>query len=205
MSGLPVPRSFVLIARYTRPAMGQIWSEESKYRNWLRVELAATDVLSRAGIVPAEAATTLREKASFTVERIHAIEAETRHDVLAFTQAVAESVGPEARWLHFGLTSTDVVDTAQALAFVEASALIRAGIVRLIDVLQEARSGVQRHAVHRPHARRPRRADLVWVETPVVVFGDAAQPATLRRRCRRPSRRKDFGRGRQLRTSFAGT
>jgi len=126
-----------LIARYTRPAMGHIWSEESKYRNWLRVELAATDVLARAGIVPAEAAQALRERADFTVERIHAIEAETRHDVLAFTQAVAESVGPDARWLHFGLTSTDVVDTAQALAFVEASAIIREGIVRLSDVLRK--------------------------------------------------------------------
>ena len=125
-----------MIARYTRPAMGRIWSEESKYSNWLRVELAATDVLARAGIVPAEAASALRERASFTVERIHAIEAETRHDVLAFTQTIAESVGPEARWLHFGLTSTDVVDTAQALAFVQASTLIRAGILRLSDVLR---------------------------------------------------------------------
>ncbi len=117
--------------------MGRIWSEESKYNNWLRVELAATDVLARAGIVPTKAAAVLRERASFTVERIHAIEAETRHDVLAFTQAVAESVGPDARWLHFGLTSTDVVDTAQALAFVEASAMIRSGIERLLDVLQK--------------------------------------------------------------------
>ena len=125
-----------MIARYTRTEMGRIWSEESKYHNWLRVELAATDVLARAGIVPTEAATTLRQKASFTVERIHAIEAETRHDVLAFTQAIAESVGPEARWLHFGLTSTDVVDTAQALAFVQASAIVRAGIERLLDVLE---------------------------------------------------------------------
>jgi adenylosuccinate lyase len=125
-----------VIARYTRPAMGRIWSEESKYSNWLRVELAATDVLARAGIVPPEAAAALRERASFTVERIHAIEAETRHDVLAFTQTIAESVGPEARWLHFGLTSTDVVDTAQALAFVHASTLIRAGIIRLSDVLR---------------------------------------------------------------------
>ncbi|MEO7029165.1 MAG: adenylosuccinate lyase [Acidobacteriaceae bacterium] len=126
-----------MIDRYTRPAMGRIWSEESKYNNWLRVELAATDVLARAGIVPTKAAAVLRERASFTVERIHAIEAETRHDVLAFTQAVAESVGPDARWLHFGLTSTDVVDTAQALAFVEASTMIRSGIERLLDVLQK--------------------------------------------------------------------
>ncbi len=125
-----------MIARYTRPEMGRIWSEESKYHNWLRVELAATDVLARAGIVPQQAADALRSKAAFSVDRIAAIEAETRHDVLAFTQAVAENVGPEARWLHFGLTSTDVVDTAQALAFVQASAIIRSGIQRLIAVLK---------------------------------------------------------------------
>jgi adenylosuccinate lyase len=132
-----------LITRYTRPQMAAIWSEESRYRNWLRVELAATDVLAQAGIVPPEAAAALRERATFSPEdapafiaRIHEIEAQTRHDVLAFTTAVAESVGPEARWLHFGLTSTDIVDTAQALALKQASALIRAGISRLRDVLR---------------------------------------------------------------------
>jgi adenylosuccinate lyase len=129
-------QEFPLIARYTRPQMGRIWTEESKYRNWLRVELTATDVLSRAGIVPPEAAAALRQRADFSVERIHEIEAETRHDVLAFTQAVAENVGPEARWLHYGLTSTDVVDTAQALAIAQASAILRAGIERLLEVLQ---------------------------------------------------------------------
>ena len=126
-----------MIARYARPQMASIWSEENKYRNWLRVELAATDALVRAGMVPAEAATAMHERASFTVERIHAIEAETRHDVLAFTQAVAESVGPEARWLHYGLTSTDVVDTAQALALTQASEIIRSGILRLREVLRK--------------------------------------------------------------------
>jgi adenylosuccinate lyase len=117
--------------------MASIWSEENKFRNWLRVELAATDTLVRAGMVPAEAAKALHERAGFTVERIHAIEAETRHDVLAFTQAVAESVGPEARWLHYGLTSTDVVDTAQALALTQASEIIRSGILRLREVLRK--------------------------------------------------------------------
>jgi adenylosuccinate lyase len=126
-----------MIARYTRPAMASIWSEQQKFNNWLRVELAATNALARAGVVPASAAVALQEKASFTVERIHAIEAETRHDVLAFTTAVAEAVGPEARWLHYGLTSTDVVDTAQALAFTQASDLIRSGILRLRDVLRK--------------------------------------------------------------------
>ena len=124
-------------ARYTRPAMAEIWSEQRKYENWLRVEIAATTALARAGIVPSSAVEALQKHASFTIERIHEIEAETRHDVLAFTTAVAESVGPDARWLHYGLTSTDVVDTAQGLAFVQASALIREGIVRLRDVLRK--------------------------------------------------------------------
>jgi adenylosuccinate lyase len=126
-----------MISRYTRPAMAAIWSEQRKYENWLRVEIAATTALARAGIVPASAVESLQQRASFTIERIHEIEAETRHDVLAFTTAVAESVGDDSRWLHYGLTSTDVVDTAQGLAFVQASALIREGIVRFRDVLRK--------------------------------------------------------------------
>jgi len=126
-----------MIARYTRPAMAAIWSEQRKYENWLRVEIAATTALARAGIVPSSAVESLQQRASFTIERIHEIEAETRHDVLAFTTAVAESVGEDSRWLHYGLTSTDVVDTAQGLALVQASALIREGIVRFRDVLRK--------------------------------------------------------------------
>jgi adenylosuccinate lyase len=126
-----------MIARYTRPAMAAIWSEQRKYENWLRVEIAATTALARAGIVPPSAVESLQQRASFTIERIHEIEAETRHDVLAFTTAVAESVGEDSRWLHYGLTSTDVVDTAQGLALVQASTLIREGIVRFRDVLRK--------------------------------------------------------------------
>ena len=126
-----------MIARYTRPAMAAIWSEQRKYENWLRVEIAATTALSRAGIVPPSALESLQQRASFTIERIHEIESETRHDVLAFTTAVAESVGADSRWLHYGLTSTDVVDTAQGLAFVQASELIREGIVRFRSVLRK--------------------------------------------------------------------
>lgn len=125
-----------MISRYTRPEMGRIWSEESRFGNWLRVELAATEALALAGVVPKEAAAALKERATFSIPRIHELEADLRHDVLAFTTAVAESVGPEARWLHYGLTSTDVVDTAQALALVQASDLIRAGIERLREVLR---------------------------------------------------------------------
>ena len=125
-----------MIARYTRPEMGAIWSDENKYRCWLRVEQAASDTLAAAGIVPKEAAKAIREKGNFTVARINEIEAEVRHDVIAFTTAVAEHIGPESRWLHYGLTSTDVVDTAQALQVLEASKIIRDGIMRLTDVLR---------------------------------------------------------------------
>ncbi|MDR3736329.1 MAG: adenylosuccinate lyase [Acidobacteriaceae bacterium] len=125
-----------MIARYTRPEMGAIWSDENKYRCWLTVEVAASETLAEAGIVPVEAAKAIRAKANFDVARIQAIEAEVKHDVIAFTTAVAEHIGPESRWLHYGLTSTDVVDTAQALQILAASKIIRAGIVRLADVLK---------------------------------------------------------------------
>ena len=125
-----------MITRYTRPEMGRIWSDENKYAMWLRVESAASDVLAEDGIVPAEAARAIRERGAIDVDRINAIEAEVRHDVIAFTTAVAEKIGPESRWLHYGLTSTDVVDTAQALQIQAASKLIRDGLVRLTTALR---------------------------------------------------------------------
>ena len=126
-----------MIKRYTRPEMGRIWSDENKYACWLRVEVAASQALAAAGMVPQEAADKIRDKGGFTVARIDEIEAEVRHDVIAFTTTVAEHIAdPDAsRWLHYGLTSTDVVDTAQSLQLKEASAIIRAGIVRLAEVL----------------------------------------------------------------------
>ena len=124
-----------MIKRYTRPEMGRIWSDENKFRTWLRVEIAATETLAEAGLVPKEAAEAIRRKGDFDLERITQIEAEVKHDVLAFTTAVAEKVGPESRWFHYGLTSNDVVDTAQALQVQEASALIHAGLKRLRTVL----------------------------------------------------------------------
>jgi adenylosuccinate lyase len=124
-----------LIPRYTRPEMGNIWSDENKFRMWLEVELAATDTLAEAGIVPAKAAREIRKKADFRVEDILAIEAEVKHDVIAFTTAVASHIGPASRWLHYGLTSNDVVDTAQALQIRAASALILQGLERLRAVL----------------------------------------------------------------------
>ena len=125
-----------MIARYTRPKMGQIWTEQSKYQFWLEVETAASLTLAEDGIVPMEAAHAIRDRASFSVERIQEIEAEVRHDVIAFTTAVAENIGLESRWLHYGLTSNDVVDTAQALQIKAASAIIREDILALLAVLK---------------------------------------------------------------------
>jgi adenylosuccinate lyase len=125
-----------LIPRYTRPDMGRIWSDENRFRTWLAVEVAATETLAEAGMVPRDAARAIRERADFNVSRIAEIEAEVRHDVIAFTTAVAEIVGPHARWFHYGLTSNDVVDTSQALLIQQASAIISADLEKLSDVLQ---------------------------------------------------------------------
>ncbi len=152
-----------MIARYTRPAMGRLWSDENKYRSWLAVEIAASETLAAAGLVPQRAADAIRDRGGFTVERINEIEAEVRHDVIAFTTTVAEHIGSseDSRWLHYGLTSTDVVDTAQALQLREASAIIRDGIVGLMKVLK-------------------RRA-LEFKDTPIIgrTHGVHAEPTTF--------------------------
>jgi adenylosuccinate lyase len=116
--------------------MGHIWSDENKFRTWLEVEVAATETLAEAGIVPQAAAKAIREKGGFDLARINQIEAEVKHDVIAFTTAVAERVGPESRWLHYGLTSNDVVDTAQALLLKQASAIIGEDLKKLREVLK---------------------------------------------------------------------
>jgi adenylosuccinate lyase len=125
-----------VIARYTRPEMARIWSDENRFRTWLAVEVAATETLAAAGIVPKEAAKAIHARADFNVDRIFQIEAEVKHDVIAFTTAVAEIVGPHARWFHYGLTSNDVVDTAQALLIQQASVLIASDLDRLAEVLE---------------------------------------------------------------------
>ncbi|HXX20583.1 MAG TPA: adenylosuccinate lyase [Candidatus Acidoferrum sp.] len=128
-----------MIARYTRSEMGHVWSEANKFQKWLDVELAATETLAEAGVVPREAAARLRERARIDVARINEIEAKVRHDVIAFTIAVQETVGDleAARWLHYGLTSNDVVDTAQALLVRDASRLIEKGIARFGEILEK--------------------------------------------------------------------
>lgn len=125
-----------MIPRYTRPEMARIWSDENRFRTWLAVEVAATETLAEAGLVPKDAAKAIKERADFRLERIHEIEAEVRHDVIAFTTAVAEIVGPQARWFHYGLTSNDVVDTAQALLIRQSNQVIAQDLHRLSEVLE---------------------------------------------------------------------
>ena len=131
-----------MIARYTRPEMGHIWSDENKFATWLEVELAASEALAEMGEVPPEAARLLRQHARFDVARIFEIEREVKHDVVAFTTAVAESLAAAghadaSRWLHYGLTSNDVVDTAQALQIAQASKLLSAALDGLRTALRE--------------------------------------------------------------------
>ena len=125
-----------MIPRYTLPAMGQVWSEENKFRKWLQVEIAVCEVLAQMGEIPQKELAEIKKKADFSVDRIREIEETTRHDVIAFTTAVAEKVGPASRFFHFGLTSTDVVDTAQALQIQEASDLIEEEVLELLSTLR---------------------------------------------------------------------
>ena len=124
-----------MIDRYTRPEMADLWSEEQQFQSWLDVELAACAAWAELGVIPREDVDRLYEKARFDVDRIHEIEQQTRHDVVAFTRAVSESLGEEKKWVHYGLTSSDVVDTAWSVRLVKANALLRDAIDRLLDVL----------------------------------------------------------------------
>jgi adenylosuccinate lyase len=133
-----------MIARYTHPVMGRIWSDQRRFETWLQVEIAAAEAMAEAGIVPASAARDIREKGGFDVARIEEIEAKTRHDVIAFTTSVAEHVGESARWLHFGLTSSDVIDTAQALQMREACDVILADLGELARAIR-TRAEEHRH------------------------------------------------------------
>src|SRR5215467_7230967 len=130
-----------MIPRYTRPEMGRIFSEQNKFDQWLAVELAACEALAETGEVPTEAARALRQHAAFDLDRIEAIEREVKHDVIAFTTAVAEKMAAAgaadaSRWLHYGLTSNDIVDTAQALVLKQASKILIEGARELAEILK---------------------------------------------------------------------
>src|SRR5580658_628804 len=150
-----------MIPRYTRPEMGRIWSDQNKFQQWLEVELAASDALAELDVVPAEAAGLLRAHAGFEVARIHEIEREVKHDVIAFTTAVAETMAragqaEASRWLHYGLTSNDVVDTSQALQLRQAAGILTRGLEELRETLgrraREFQHTVQIGRTHGVHA-----------------------------------------------------
>ena len=187
-----------MIPRYTRPEMGAIWSDARRYETWLEVELAATDALAATGVVPAEDARTLRERAAFDIARIEEIEQTTQHDVIAFTTAVAEKVGPAARWLHFGLTSSDVLDTALALQMRQACDLILTDIDALLAAVKARAQEHRKTADDRPHARRARRTDDLRREAGALVCGARARSRAHRPRARDRRRRQDFRRGRDV-------
>jgi len=151
-----------MIARYTHPEMGRIWSDQRRYETWLVVETAAAEAMAAAGIVPPEAARDIRERGAFDIARIEEIEQTTQHDVIAFTTAVAEHVGASARWLHFGLTSSDVIDTAQALQMREACDVI----LKDLDVLMDA---VRDRALE--HRRTPMIGRTHGVHAEPMTFG----------------------------------
>ena len=126
-----------MLERYTRPEMGKIWSDENKYAAWLKVEIAATNAWSEIGEVPREDAAKIAQNARFTPERVAELEQVTHHDVVAFTRTVSESLGPEKKWVHFGLTSTDVVDTAQGYILKQADEIIRQDLQELKKTIAE--------------------------------------------------------------------
>jgi adenylosuccinate lyase len=125
-----------MIERYTNPEMGRIWSDQRRYETWLQVETAAVEAMARAGIVPADAARDIRDKGGFNIQEIEEIERVTQHDVIAFTTSVANHVGPSARWLHFGMTSSDVIDTAQAVQMREACDVILSDLEALMRAVR---------------------------------------------------------------------
>lgn len=145
-----------MIARYTRPEMGTIWTEENKYKAWLEVEILACEAWSQLGDIPKEDVALIRKNASFSVDRILEIEEETRHDVVAFTRAVSETLGEERKWVHYGLTSTDVVDTALSYLLKQANEIIRKDLTNFIEILankaKEHKMTVMMGRTHGVHA-----------------------------------------------------
>ncbi|HEX9006600.1 MAG TPA: lyase family protein, partial [Bacteroidota bacterium] len=141
-----------MIRRYTRPAMGKIWDEENKFRIWLEIELLACEAQAELGVIPRDAARTIRERARFDIARIDQIEQVVKHDVIAFLTNVGEYVGPEARFIHLGMTSSDVLDTCLSVQMKQSGELLMEGLRKLADVLgRRAREHKRTIMVGRTH------------------------------------------------------
>ncbi|MFJ9386656.1 adenylosuccinate lyase [Peribacillus sp. NPDC101481] len=145
-----------MIERYTRPEMGNIWTEKNRFNAWLEVEILACEAWSELGVIPKEDVKLLRENATFDVDRINEIEKDTRHDVVAFTRAVSETLGEERKWVHYGLTSTDVVDTALSYVIKQANEILAKDLNNFVEILKnkakEHKYTVQMGRTHGVHA-----------------------------------------------------
>lgn len=167
-----------MIERYSRPEMAALWTEQAQFDAWLEVELAACWAWSQLGVIPAEDVEKLYAKAAFDVDRIHEIEEITRHDVVAFTRSVSESLGPERKWIHYGLTSSDVVDTAWSVRLVRANVMIREKLIHLIDILG-------RRAVEHKHTLMMGRTHGVHAEPTTFGLKMALYYAEMKRNLKR--------------------
>ena len=196
----PGSRLSGVIARYSRPEMNRIWSEEGRLARWFEVELAALDGWVEVGAVPASDVAAIRDRAEVpTPERVAEIEQATDHDLAAFVDAVAEQLGPEGRWVHYGLTSSDVVDTSLALQIRDAGALILRGRRRRPPGRGAPRQGASADDLHRAIPRHPRRADDLRVETRGLGVRARPRPHTARAGARDVPCRPALGHGRDVR------
>src|SRR3979411_2632622 len=172
-----------MIPRYTHPEMGRIWSDQRRYETWLLAETAAAEAMAAAGIVPPEAARDIRERGAFDIAMIEEIEQTTQHDVIAFTTAVAERVGPSARWLHFGLTSSDVIDTAQELQMREACDVILNDLDALADASRARPERARAPLLLGPRPVRPREPMTFGLKL-ALWYAEVARASERMRRAR---------------------
>ncbi len=169
-----------MIPRYSRPDMSAIWEPETRFRIWLEIEAHACDAQAELGVIPKDAARAVWERGDFEISRIDAIEAETKHDVIAFLTNVAEYVGDEARFIHQGMTSSDVLDTCLSVQLTRAADILRDDIQSLLAGPETTGARAQGHAVHRPQPRHSRRAHHLRPQAGRLLRGMAAEPRTAR-------------------------
>jgi len=186
-----------LITRYSRPEMSSIWSDEAKYKNWLRVEIAVCEAWAEYGRIPKEALKVIKERAAFDVERIGELEKELKHDVIAFLTSVSEHVGENSRFIHLGLTSSDVLDTAFALQLKDASEIMIKDLVLVLEVLKrqafEHKDTVMIGRTHGIHAE-PKTLGLVFA----LWYDEMKRNLERMHRARDDKRRENLGSGRHI-------
>ena len=168
-----------MINRYSRKQMEDIWKQENRFAAWLKIELAVCEAWTRRGVIPDDSMARIREKGSFNVDRINEIEKTTRHDVIAFTTSVAEFVGEDSRFVHRGLTSYDVVDTALSLLMKEAGVLIRKGIRRTYGSLKRPCIRDKESSCGGKITWNPCGTHNIRIETGHILFGNVSQSQTL--------------------------